>query len=54
MQLYPGTMIRQAILQIEVEYKTTTLLSLTEALSEEDDMKNWHILSHKTMLMEAS
>ena len=45
-QLHPGTMIRQAILQIEVEYKKTTLLSLTEALTDEEDMKNWHILSH--------
>ncbi len=45
-QLNPGTMIRQAILQIEVEYKTTTLLSLTEALANDEDMKNWHILSY--------
>ena len=45
-QLYPGTMIRQAILQIEVEYKTTTIISLTEALVDEGDMDKWHILSH--------
>ena len=45
-QLHPGTMIRQAILQIEVEYKPTTLLSLTEALVDEEGQKNWHILSH--------
>ncbi len=45
-QSYSGTMIRQAILQIEVEYKTTTIISLTEALVDEGDMDKWHILSH--------
>lgn len=33
-----GAMVRQAILQIEVEYKRTTILSLTG--------ETWHILSH--------